>query len=155
MLGNTMMYSIKWAQQYKMNLSQWQLMLLITPYQILIIISTLEVFCYAVQLCPGGSAEWLYCKWCCVSPPRASTLEPSSSHHHHPNNTLVCCTSQPLKCCSCHNAPLSLMMGKVYFLYHDFLIEGKQTLRYVGEHLSALNFDPCGCYGNGPELHGQ
>lgn len=42
------------------------------------------------------------------------TVEPSSScppHHHHVSAS---CTSQPLECCSCHNAPLSHMMGKVY-----------------------------------------
>lgn len=58
--------------------------------------------------------------------PCTCTLEPSSSGSHHIS---VCCSSQPLKCCHCHNAPLSHMMGKVYSFHHDFLM-GKQTLRW-------------------------
>lgn len=39
-------------------------MLLIDPHQMhVILILSLDLFCYEVQTTPGGSAEWVYCKW--------------------------------------------------------------------------------------------
>lgn len=96
-------------------------MLLIDPHQMhVMLILSLDLFCYEVQPTPGGSPEWVYCKL--SFPPVLVHLIFIRLPHHHHHNVSVCCTSQPLKCCGCHTAPLSHMMGKVYSFYHDFLI---------------------------------